>query len=297
LIARRVSDPTGMWGFLLYPTFCLMKNELKVATDAARRAGALILEYCEGDYDVRDKKQSEGDGTKSLRDADYDPVTSADRAADDSLRHDLLQAFPEYGWLSEETVDDAVRLQQKTVWIVDPIDGTKEFLNGLPEFVVSVALVTEGVPVVGVIYNPSRDELYGAVQGGGTFLNGKRVFCTETTRLQDASLIVSRSEDARGEIDPLREHLQDVRPLGSVAYKLAVVAAGAADLNVSVQPKNEWDVCAGDLLVREAGGHMVDLNGEVRGYNQADPLIRGGLAAGNITLANASVDLIRRVCN
>lgn len=84
--------------------------------------------------------------------------------------------------------------------------------------------------------------------------------------------------------------------MGSVAYKLAVVAAGAADLNVSVQPKNEWDVCAGDLLVREAGGHMVDLEGEVRRYNQADPLIRGGLAAGNQPLADASVDLIRRVC-
>ena len=107
---------------------------------------------------------------------------------------------------------------------------------------------------------------------------------------------MSRSEDARGEIDPLREHLKEVRPLGSVAYKLAVVAAGAADLNLSVQPKNEWDVCAGDLLVREAGGHMVDLEGEVRRYNQADPLIGGGLAAGNPPLADASVDLIRRVC-
>ena len=267
--------------------------------DAARRAGALILEFYEGDYDVRDKNLSGPDGAsgaKSLRDADYDPVTSADRAADDSLRHDLRQAFPEYGWLSEETVDDAVRLQQETVWIVDPIDGTKEFLTGIPEFVVSIALVTDGVPVLGVIYNPSRDELYGAVRGGGTFLNGKRVFCTGTACLAEATLVVSRSEDARGEIDPLREHLKEVRPVGSVAYKLAVVAAGAADLNVSVQPKNEWDVCAGDLLVREAGGHMVDLEGEVRRYNQADPMIRGGLAAGNQPLADASVDLIRRVC-
>jgi myo-inositol-1(or 4)-monophosphatase len=267
---------------------------MEVAMEAARRAGALILEYYEGDYDVRDKNQSEG--SKTLRDADYDPVTSADRAADDSLRQDLRQAFPEYGWLSEETVDDAVRLQQETVWIVDPIDGTKEFLTGIPEFVVSIALVTNGVPVLGVIYNPSRDELYSAVEGGGTFLNGKRVFCTETAQLGAATLIVSRSEDARGEIDPLREHLAQVHPVGSVAYKLAVVAAGAADLNVSVQPKNEWDVCAGDLLVREAGGHMVDLEGEVRRYNQADPLIRGGLAAGNRALADASVALIARVC-
>ncbi len=279
-----------------------MKEEFTIAMDAARRAGSLILEFYEGDYDVRDKQQDRDDGVtvtgaKQLRDADYDPVTSADRAADDSLRRDLLQAFPEIGWLSEETVDDAVRLEHKQVWIVDPIDGTKEFLSGIPEFVVSVALVADGVPVVGVIYNPSRGELYSAVQGGGTFLNGKRVFCTDTTRLEEATVIVSRSEDARGEIDPLRQHLKEIHPIGSVAYKLAVVAAGGADLNVSVQPKNEWDVCAGDLLVREAGGHMVDLNGAVRRYNQADPLIGGGLAAGNATLADASVELIRRVCD
>ena len=272
-----------------------MRDRLNVAMEAARRAGTLILEFYEGDYDVRDKNQTDGD--KSLRAADYDPVTSADRAADDSLKRELRQAFPEYGWLSEETVDSAERLQKESVWVVDPIDGTKEFLTGIPEFVVSVALVTDGVPVVGVIYNPSRDELYGAVQGGGTFLNGNRVFCTDTAQLSDSTLIVSRSEDARGEIDPLRQHLKEIRPVGSVAYKLAVVAAGAADLNVSVQPKNEWDVCAGDLLVREAGGHMVNLEGEVRRYNQADPLIRGGLAAGNTTLADASVDLIRRVCD
>jgi len=270
-----------------------MRDRLEVAMGAARRAGALILEFYEGDYDVRDKNSSAG--AKSLRDAEYDPVTSADRAADECLRQDLRGAFPEYGWLSEETVDDAARLQQKTVWIVDPMDGTKEFLHGIPEFVVSIALVTDGVPVVGVIYNPSKDELFGAVRDGGTFLNCKRVFCTDTQDLRAATLIVSRSEDARGEIDPLREHLGQVRPLGSVAYKLAVVAAGAADLNVSVQPKNEWDVCAGDLLVREAGGHMVDLDGEVRRYNQADPLIRGGLAAGNQDLADAAVALIRRV--
>jgi myo-inositol-1(or 4)-monophosphatase len=271
-----------------------MRPELAVAMEAARRAGALILEFYEGDYDVRDKS---GDSAgKQLRDADYDPVTSADRAADEALKQDLTGAFPDYGWLSEETADDARRLQQQSVWIVDPIDGTKEFLTGIPEFVVSIALVTDGVPVVGVIYNPSRDELYGAVAGGGTFLNGKRVFCTETAGLAGASLIVSRSEDARGEIDPLREHLGRVEPVGSVAYKLALVAAGGADLNVSVQPKNEWDVCAGDLLVREAGGRMVDLEGQVRRYNQADPLIRGGLAAGNPVLADASVDLIRRVC-
>ena len=271
-----------------------MRDELQAAIAAARHAGSLILEYYGGDFEVADKAGDDG-RQKGLRDADYDPVTSADRAADECLRRELGEAFPAYGWLSEETVDDPVRLERDAVWIVDPIDGTKEFLTGIPEFGVSVALVEGGEPTVGVIYNPARDELYGAVRGGGTFLNGQRVFCTETQQLDKAVLIVSRSETARGEIDPLEPHIGEVRPVGSVAYKLAVVAAGAADFNVSVQAKNEWDVCAGDLLVREAGGRMVDLEGQVRRYNQADPLIRGGLAAGNPSLVDASVDLIRRV--
>ena len=140
--------PQGCGVFFFALISISMKDRLRVAMDAARRAGALILEFYEGDYDVRDKNLSGPDGAsgaKSLRDADYDPVTRADRAADDGLRHDLRQAFPEYGWLSEETVDNAVRLQQETVWIVDPIDGTKEFLTGIPEFVVSIALVAFAV--------------------------------------------------------------------------------------------------------------------------------------------------------
>jgi len=261
-----------------------MRDEVRLAEQAARQAGALTLKYYGGKYAVRDKGHD-------------NPVTTADLEADACLRQLLLEPYPNYGWLSEETADSPHRLAADTVWIVDPIDGTKEFLAEIPEYVVSIALVENGEPTVGVIYNPARDDLFLAARNGGTFLNGKRVFCSELAALDQATLIVSRSETKRGEIEPFLPHLGAVKPVGSVAYKLALVAAGQADFNLSVQPKNEWDVCAGDLLVREAGGHMVDLNGEVRGYNQADPLIRGGLAAGNITLANASVDLIRRVCN
>ena len=133
------------------------------------------------------------------------------------------------------------------------------------------------------------------VESGGTFLNGRRVFCTDVGELAACALIVSRSEEARGEIDPLRPRLREIRPVGSVAYKLAAVAAGLADMNVSVQPKNEWDVCAGDLLVREAGGRMVDLNGQVRLYNQSNPLIGGGLVAGNPTLTGQMLTAIEEL--
>jgi myo-inositol-1(or 4)-monophosphatase len=257
-----------------------MRDELKLAIAAARRAGALTLEYYGGKYQINYKEWR-------------DPVTGADLAANTCLKELLLGAYPQYGWLSEETADSTQRLEAERLWIVDPIDGTREFVASIPEYAVSVALVEAGEPVVGVIYNPAADQLFAAVKGGGTFLNGKRVFCSEAPSLDRATLIVSRSETKRGEIEPLRPHLKEVKPLGSVAYKLAAVAAGlGGDFNVSVQPKSEWDVCAGDLLVREAGGQMLDLEGQVRRYNQPDPLIQGGLVAGNPNLVRAMLDLL-----
>lgn len=289
----------GVWPDLSRPRILLgmARDELTASIDAAREAGRLILQFFGDDYHVRNKGEDPKAGKlsgKALRSADYDPVTSADEAADAHLRETLSGAFPQHGWLSEETADSPTRLDKTSVWIVDPIDGTKEFLEGIPEFAVSIALVEDGEPTVAVLFNPAADEMYSAVKGGGTFLNGSRVFCSECQDLGEASLIVSRSEKARGEVDTLEPYLRKVKPVGSVAYKLAVVAAGAADLNVSVQPKNEWDVCGGDLLVREAGGQMVDLDGQLRRYNQADPLIRGGLAAGNPHLTNAILDVVRQ---
>ena len=260
----------------------MLQPDLELAIQAAREAGALTLEYFGGQYEVEDK----GGG---------DPLTTADLAANVALSERLRSARPDYGWLSEETVDNKTRLSCQKTWIVDPIDGTREFVEGLPEYVVCVALCDSGLPTVGVIYNPARDALYAAVHQGGAFLNGKRVFCSETSSLTVATSIVSRSEDKRGEITAFRPHLGPVTPVGSVAYKLALVAAGETDMNFSVQPKNEWDVCAGDLLIREAGGHMLDLQGNVRHYNQADTLIRGGLVAGNTELTRQFLRLIDEV--
>lgn len=257
-----------------------MRRELDHAIAAAHRAGDLTLEFFGGKYQVEYKERR-------------DPVTDADLAANTFLKEQLLGAFPECGWLSEETADTPQRLGAERLWIIDPIDGTREFVAGIPEYAVSVALVEQGEPVVGVIYNPPAGQLFAAIRGGGAFLNGKRIFCSEAPSLDQATLIVSRSETKRGEIEPLRPHLKEVKPVGSVAYKLAVVAAGlGGDFNVSVQPKSEWDVCAGDLLVREAGGQMLDLEGQVRRYNQPDPRIEGGLVAGNPRLVRAMLELL-----
>jgi myo-inositol-1(or 4)-monophosphatase len=256
-----------------------MNDDLQLTIDAVRAAAAIALTHYRNPGAVHHKN---GD----------DPVTAADRDADACLRHLLVGARPGYGWLSEETADDPDRLTRQRVWIVDPVDGTREFVAGIPEWVVSVALVEEGRPIVGVICNPVRGELYAAVAQGGAFRNGQRVFCTETKALSQAEMVVSRSESRRGEVTRFVPFLGSVRPLGSVAYKLATVAAGEADLNASVQAKHEWDVCAGDLLVREAGGTMLTLDGQPRGYNQADPFIPDGLVAGNPELAAAMLALI-----
>lgn len=248
-----------------------MRPELKQVISATREAGDLTLRYFGGDYRVEDK----GGG---------DPLTTADLEADAYLKKALLDIRPDSGWLSEETTDDHKRLAREAVWIVDPIDGTREFVEGIAEYVVAVALVESGNPTLAVISNPAKGELYAAVKDGGTYFNGQRVFCSEVQTLSEALATVSRSEIKRGEIDPYRPYLKEVRPVGSVAYKLALAASGACDLNFSVQPKNEWDICAGDLLVREAGGQMLDRSSQVRIYNQEDPLIAGGLAAGNETL-------------
>ena len=273
-----------------------MRPELDAAIAAAREAGGILLSHYGTASKIRDKgSQPDRVSPGGLPATRYDPVTQADLEVDACLRERLIAACPGCGWLSEESVDSPGRLGKRRLWIADPIDGTVEFLEQIGEFGTSIALVEDGDPVVAVIFNPVADELYSAVRGGGCFLNGKRVFCTPTDRLDRATLIVSRSETARGEIDFLRPHLATVRPVGSVAYKLALVAAGKGDLNVSLKPKNEWDVCAGDLLVREAGGRMLDLHGQVRRYNQPRTLVEPGLVAGNELLGEQMLELLTRL--
>ena len=136
-----------------------MRSELNIAKEAALEAGSVILNYYKADYEIKDKGY-------------HNPVTTADHEADSRLKEILMGARPEYGWLSEESVDSAERLRKERVWIVDPLDGTKEFIEGVPNFVVSVALVENGVSIVGVLFNPVTGEIFTASQGEGAQLNG-----------------------------------------------------------------------------------------------------------------------------
>lgn len=220
--------------------------------------------------------------TAGAIDAEYkighDPVTEADRAVDAVLRKELLRE--DEGWLSEESVDDFSRLEKRRVWVVDPLDGTREFVAGIPEFCVSVAMVEDGRPVAGGICNPATDEIFLGAVGSGVTRNGKPVQASRRSKLDGALVLASRSEVKRGEWKKFESSNFKIRPMGSVAYKLALVSAGLADLTFTLVPKHEWDVAAGVALVESAGGFVVTLDGCPLRCNNRDPLLKGLIASG-----------------
>jgi myo-inositol-1(or 4)-monophosphatase len=223
--------------------------------------------------------------------AGHDPVTEADRSVDAILRRELLR--DDEGWLSEESVDDLSRLTKERVWVVDPLDGTREFVAGIPEFCVSVAMVENGNPVAGGICNPATNEIFlGSVDSGVTY-NGKRAKASQRTSLRGALVLASRSETKRGEWKQFDSAGFKIRPMGSVAYKLALVSAGLADVTFTLTPKNEWDVAAGAALVLSAGGFVSTLENSPLRCNNKSPLI-SGLLAGGALLREELLDLVNR---
>ncbi len=257
--------------------------DLELARRAALLAGCEALAAFGRDMEVWHKSPGQ-------------PVTPADLAANEALRAALAGARPEYGWLSEESEDDPDRAARERVWIVDPIDGTRSYVAGRPEYAVSVGLAEAGEVVVGVVYSPSGAELFHAIRGRGAWLerlepgekgiaaalrlapeSGARTpLHVSAGATERPTLLASRSEMRRGEFAAFEDwHLQGC---GSTALKLAGVAAGRADAFFSRGPKSEWDVAAGALLVEEAGGRASELSGASIGYNKAAPDVRGVVA-------------------
>lgn len=213
--------------------------------------------------------------TSTLKDGG-DPLTAADTAVNDAIHAALAQDGE--GWLSEETADNPSRLSHRRTWIVDPIDGTREFIQGIPEWCVSIGLVEDGVPVAGGILSPAAGQrILGSVETGVT-LNGVEVQVRRRDSLAGALVLASRSEVKRGEWDRFFATEISIRNMGSVAYKLGLVAAGLADATWTLVPKNEWDVAAGAALVAAAGGELCDLSGQPRRFNQANPKMTGFVA-------------------
>ena len=213
------------------------------------------------------------------KDVTGDPVTAADQAANVVLR-EILPRDGE-GWLSEESADDASRLDKRRVWVVDPIDGTREFIEGIPEWCVSIGLVENGTPVAGGIFNPITDEMVvGSVEGGVT-LNGVAARVTSPDGGAKITVLASRSEMRRGEWDAVKDASLEVKACGSVAYKLGLVAAGLADATWTLVPKSEWDVAAGTALVRGAGGVVFLVDGTEPRFNKPEPKFPNFIAAGS----------------
>jgi len=221
----------------------------------------------------------------------HDPVTEADRALDAALRQELLRQGE--GWLSEEGVDDLSRLQKRRVWIVDPLDGTREFVAGVPEFCVSVAMVEDGQPVAGGICNPATNEVFVGSLATGVTYNRAPAHASRREGLVGATILASRSETGRGEWKRFSDAGLTIRPLGSVAYKLARVAAGLADGTFTLVPKHEWDVAGGAALVESAGGRVRTLRGEPLRCNKRSVLISGLVACG-AGLLEPLQEMIRR---
>ncbi len=258
-----------------------LEREVEAARKAALAAGAILKRYFKG-------------GSYKVGSKGYDnPVTTADLAADRIIRKTLTRAFPDYGWLSEETVDSDDRLSRKRVWIVDPLDGTKEFIKGIPEFCVAIALVDRGVPILGITYNPIKDEMFWCARGMGCHLGERPARVTRTRVLRRARVLASRSETARGEWEVFHGKMK-FSPTGSVAYKLALVAGGKADGTFSRSPKNEWDIAAGAALVAEAGGIMTDIHGRALRFNRKRT-IRSGMIASNGVLHAELLELASEI--
>ena len=249
-----------------------MERELRELQQAIREAGRQVLQLAEEGFQIHEKP-------------DRTPVTSADLTVDRVLREALGREFPEDGWLSEESPDNPLRLQQKRVWIVDPIDGTKYFIDHVPEYAISVALVEAGRGILAAVFNPATDELFCAVRGGGATLNGAPVRIADEGREQPVVLVAPPAFQ-RGKFRSLQPKAE-IRPVGSIAYTLALVAAGRADAAINTGRMREWDVAAGVLLVEEAGGMAVDLKGAPFMFNKTDPLVEGIIAGRTDAAARA----------
>ncbi|WP_454885084.1 3'(2'),5'-bisphosphate nucleotidase CysQ [Sphingomonas oryzagri] len=222
---------------------------LEAVAAAAAEAGGLALGKAK-------------DGFRRWEKAGGEPVCEIDLAVDQFLKDRLATIDPEAGWLSEETADDKARLGARRVWVVDPIDGTRDYLRGRPGWAVSVALVEDGRPVLAVLDAPARDEVWTAVAGGGAWRNGVPI----RVALRDAIA------GARVPADQLPRRDSDLVPVpkpNSIALRIAMVAAGEADLVATMRWGHEWDIAAAALIAAEAGAIVTDALGASLAFNTA----------------------------
>lgn len=221
-------------------------------------------------------------------------VTEADIEVDQCLHDILIKARPGDGWLSEERPDDGSRHRCRRVWIVDPIDGTRSFVEGAPEFTISIALVEDGKPILASIFNPATDEHFQATVGRGATLNDQPLTPSDHQEIANSRLLASIGE-MRKRRWPERMSTARFTTIGSLAYKLALVAAGRFDGLVSLRPSNDWDLAAALLLIQEAGGWLGDASGRFLRLNGSTLRHQGLVAAGTESLYNSLVSHLEMI--
>ncbi len=249
-------------------------RELGIAKKLALDAGNKVYEiYQTDDFNIKMK-------------SDNSPLTKADIASDDIITDGLKENFPEYGILSEESDDDLLRIDKEYVWIIDPLDGTKEFISRNGEFTINIALTHRGKPVLGVIYVPAKDELYYASKDGGAFYETKgkieQIRSSSKKQIDDMIVVRSRSHASEKLIEIIKENnFKDTISSGS-SIKGCLVAHGKADVYYRLNPVNEWDVCAMNAIIDESGAKMTDIKGNTIQYNKKDVLIEGFVVSNGV---------------
>jgi len=250
-------------------------DDLRLLEEAVRAGGNIARKFYGGDY----KRWSKEGGS---------PVTEADLAVDKYLCETLMATRPDYGWLSEESADDPARLSRRHVFVVDPIDGTVAFLKNRPHFTICAAVVVDGRPCCGAIYNPITDELYSARSSDGARRNGTPIHVTARETLAECAMLGDRTQLTRAPWPTL--HVQN---RNSVAYRLMLVADGSADASVSLSAKRDWDLAAADIILHEAGGCLTDAHGTALRYNGTST-IQPSLVAANPVLHAEIIGLLRQ---
>jgi 3'(2'), 5'-bisphosphate nucleotidase len=251
-----------------------MEKELEVARKLALAAGAILMEYFEKSVSVDWK-------------APGDPVTAADREANSLIVTALKREFPEHGVLSEEEEDDLNRLDRRQVWMIDPMDGTREFLDHREDFAVQIGLVSGGIPVLGVVYQPAKGKLYYAAPGMGTHLemSGATTSLHVSPEQRASQMVVAVSRSHRSaRVDAIcdRLRIKESIAMGSVGLKVGLVCEGRAHLYVHTGGRTKlWDTCAPEAILREAGGRMTDVANNPLRYDTAEHRNLNGLVATN----------------
>lgn len=212
-----------------------------------------------------------GNATTVWKKDDNTPVSAADLAVNRFLAESLRDLLPDAGWLSEETADDPDRVKRGLLWLVDPIDGTRDFLRGRAGWAISVALVSNGRPLIGRLAAPARGELWAAEAGRGARRNGLALKASARSELAGARI----PADAGVPLPPL----VNIAKPNSIALRIALVASGEADLAASTRLGYEWDIGAAALIGREAGAVVTDANGQQLAFNKFDPRAKGVLAS------------------